>query len=687
MKLKFYKTISLLLTVIFTVATAACSAPEFALRPRAALDREALKAASREVQIGYLILRDSDTKVKVCMQPIGQNVYFTLYTEEGDGVGYIKLQKDMPFSRLHLAKVRIHPEFAERGLSYVLFDAFFEALCQGILVPENSFKSDLMLSGNAVHPFVVKTIMRYGFVKSTHPDEYAITVAMGPESPNKPTPIFVYGGEPKRNAFMEIVNDQYDSAADFDVVIFEQPSHPGEGIFKIVNQPGERWENIDVNTSYSLSLNQNSIAQIPRLSGCDIRYSDFVSEEKITDVKARRLVRLANDWKNYKANENEIMRLACELLGIKDMSQFRSVRPVKPVILAAGKGKRFREQTAADKNLVEVDGIPSLIRVLDTIFSLRACGVQVEKPVIIVSPENKGDVEEILTGRYDVDIVVQEGARGTGDAVFQARGLLEGYDGDVLVTFASQPVVTRQSLLKSIIIHQALKDAAMTVPSTVKHKLADSQGRGLYAPLIRDADGMVVDGWQSHLEKRPVPELGEDDIGVYIVKGGELFPTIDLARYLLINPHTGRYTNPGVWHPLHGNRYHAPGEFGFPNEVTRTLTQRRGKLVVGLAMADPREQFGLKNAGDIEIVARFIRELSTASGPLSGVAAAAPLIPRLQDAFGAAKHAYDVLRETAYAESESAGSRVATVITWATPRLCLRPKAALDRAEVGIGIV
>jgi galactokinase len=308
----------------------------------------------------------------------------------------------------------------------------------------------------------------------------------------------------------------------------------------------------------------------------------------MTEIRLRRcpiresarqmLINQTNDWKNWEDNEPKIMNLAADLLG-----GFQPIRPIKPIIVAAGKGQRAKDSgIEIPKPLVEIAGKPAIMYVLDTVLSIP----NIEKPIIVVSPESEPAIRTALSAQYDADYVIQKEAKGTGHAVYQAKDKLQDFDGDVIVIWGTQPVIKSQTVRKSIMIHQAVGNSAMTFPTT-KHEHP-------YAPLIRDDKSKVIDSRETHLEGAETVDYGEDNIGVFCLKSNDLFDGLDLAHTKALDSITGEYKTP-------------KGELGFPNQMVRTLASQ-GKMVLGLAMADPREAKGIKVADDIAVIEGYLRE-------------------------------------------------------------------------------
>jgi bifunctional UDP-N-acetylglucosamine pyrophosphorylase / glucosamine-1-phosphate N-acetyltransferase len=111
------------------------------------------------------------------------------------------------------------------------------------------------------------------------------------------------------------------------------------------------------------------------------------------------------------------------------------------VILAAGQGTRMRSDT--HKVLHPIAGKPLLMHLLDSVDRLGA-----KKRVVVVG-KGRDQVEKALGGR-DVLIAHQAEQKGTAHAVQQAKDLLAGYEGAVLVLYGDTPFVEPETLKRML---------------------------------------------------------------------------------------------------------------------------------------------------------------------------------------------------------------------------------------------
>lgn len=109
------------------------------------------------------------------------------------------------------------------------------------------------------------------------------------------------------------------------------------------------------------------------------------------------------------------------------------------VILAAGSSSRM--QTDIPKALHKVAGKPMLEHVLTVAFELKPNNIH-----LIVSPQNQAQICTLI-GAKDVNIVIQETPKGTGDAVATALPHIEP-NKEVLVCYADMPLVRAPTMAK-----------------------------------------------------------------------------------------------------------------------------------------------------------------------------------------------------------------------------------------------
>jgi len=295
------------------------------------------------------------------------------------------------------------------------------------------------------------------------------------------------------------------------------------------------------------------------------------------------LIGLANHWENWRVNEPDILSLASGMLGIDGLADYTPTRPIKPLVLCGGKSTRFGGDRP--KVLAEILGKPALEWVLEVLRSLPN-----SLPPLLLTSNEKSTCEQIrqqLDGRFEVGYLVDNDLLGTGHAVWLARERLADFDGITLVTEGTQAVLQRDTVLKSLLIHEAVGCAVMTMPTTAKDRP--------YAYLRRDDQGFVCDSCETRLEGAPPIERGEDNVSVYFMEGRELLPALEAARQRALDRSTGAYRL---------------GQLGFPNEIVKSLVAA-GRLVLGLCLAEEWEAQSLKTPSDCATVAQWVAPRNT----------------------------------------------------------------------------
>src|SRR3546814_567317 len=82
---------------------------------------------------------------------------------------------------------------------------------------------------------------------------------------------------------------------------------------------------------------------------------------------------------------------------------------------------------------------------------------------VVVAGARREQVESALAG-LDVKLVTQEPQLGTAHAVLQAKGVLAGFDGDVLILYGDVPLVTTATMRRMLDrLHEADSPAAVVL--------------------------------------------------------------------------------------------------------------------------------------------------------------------------------------------------------------------------------
>ncbi len=180
-------------------------------------------------------------------------------------------------------------------------------------------------------------------------------------------------------------------------------------------------------------------------------------------------------------------------------------RPLACVILAAGEGTRMKSDIP--KPLHEVCGKPMICHVLDVTAELEP-----ERTVVVVGV----GADRLREAIGDRAVTCEQPEQlGTGHATICAEPALEGFDGDVLVTYGDIPLVTRETLGGLVRRHRE-QGASATVLTT---KVDDPTG---YGRIIRDATD-AVSGIVEHRDATDEQlAIREINTGIYVFEAQSL---------------------------------------------------------------------------------------------------------------------------------------------------------------------
>ncbi len=189
-------------------------------------------------------------------------------------------------------------------------------------------------------------------------------------------------------------------------------------------------------------------------------------------------------------------------------------KPLAVVIMAAGKGTRMKNPDIA-KVMHTIADRPMVEHVADLALELQS-----SRTVVIVGWQKLSVIDHLRKAGKPVVCVEQTPQLGTGHAVMQAEGELDGFEGDVLVLSGDVPLLGTETI-RRLIAHHHSSSAAATVLTAI---LDDPAG---YGRILRDSrhgqDGNVV-GIVEHKdaseEQRGIREV---NTGIYVFEKGALF--------------------------------------------------------------------------------------------------------------------------------------------------------------------
>lgn len=153
-------------------------------------------------------------------------------------------------------------------------------------------------------------------------------------------------------------------------------------------------------------------------------------------------------------------------------------RPTAVIVLAAGEGTRMKSNTP--KVLHRIGG-RSLVD-----HAIRAArGTLPDHLAVIVRHQRDRVATHVEEVDPDVLIVDQDELAGTGRAVeCGLEALPSGLTGTVLVTYGDVPLLTSETLVRLLEIHDETADAVTVITATIEHPTG-------YGRIVRGGDGSV----------------------------------------------------------------------------------------------------------------------------------------------------------------------------------------------------
>jgi len=184
--------------------------------------------------------------------------------------------------------------------------------------------------------------------------------------------------------------------------------------------------------------------------------------------------------------------------------------PLKVIILAAGEGRRSGVdypkilQPLGDKKIIDY--------VIDNARRFAA-----PDDIYIVVGHEWEEIHDHLGPDYHY--IVQDPPLGTGHAVLQTYPHFKGYEGDLLILYGDTPLF-RPYPLRGLLNRHRLKGATLTIFTAVVSEALP------YGRVIRDEGGRIVDIIEEGDASEEVKSIRELNIGAYVVRAKELFPTL-----------------------------------------------------------------------------------------------------------------------------------------------------------------
>jgi bifunctional UDP-N-acetylglucosamine pyrophosphorylase/glucosamine-1-phosphate N-acetyltransferase len=237
------------------------------------------------------------------------------------------------------------------------------------------------------------------------------------------------------------------------------------------------------------------------------------------------------------------------------------------VILAAGKGTRMK--SALPKVLHRISGRPIVEYVLAAADALRPA------TVTMVVGHQADALTRGLSGRPNLQFVVQEPQLGTAHAVMQAESVLGGRTGTLVLLYADVPLLTGGTLQTLVRAHLEERAAATVLTALVERPYG-------YGRIVR-ANGQITRIVEERDATPAERNIREINSGVYALDLEPLFPGLRSVA-----------------------SQNAQGEYYLTDVVA--IYRRRKLPVATVLVSDPNEIRGINSRTEMAEVGALVRQ-------------------------------------------------------------------------------
>ncbi len=183
------------------------------------------------------------------------------------------------------------------------------------------------------------------------------------------------------------------------------------------------------------------------------------------------------------------------------------------VILAAGRGTRFRSKHTRTKVMFPLAGVPMVEHILETLH-----GMSPEQIIIVVNEDVKSEIAEKYGTLFD--LVVQEPQLGTGDALATAMPSVNDDVEKVLVLPGDVPLVTEKALRDLLDASEGSDAALLTfTPPELKGYGRVKVEDGFVTGIVEEVDADAVER-----------QIDEVNSGIYAINRRWVDTALDRAR-------------------------------------------------------------------------------------------------------------------------------------------------------------
>ena len=190
---------------------------------------------------------------------------------------------------------------------------------------------------------------------------------------------------------------------------------------------------------------------------------------------------------------------------------------IKIVILAAGKGTRMKSKLP--KALTLLRGEPMIKHLLHTVEGLTN-----EKPIVVVGHQADLVKKELANS---CEYVLQAEQLGTGHAVLSAKNALGQETETILVIYADQPLVSRETLENLLTVHLAKHPTITLATLTVSDFAEWRTGLEHFGRILRNQNGQAENIVEFRNASEAEKKIKELNLAFYAFDARWLWQNID----------------------------------------------------------------------------------------------------------------------------------------------------------------